>query len=169
MLLNIEEQSCSSHNRRLSCSARQSMFVLAALAATAASVVASPAFAGGHGTSARSVGHINLAVGRSSFTSAPSPSHVHRLRNITVGRVPPPSCPGGCIKKNVGQGDTIDNIPIGSQPGDGILLTRATVPGEPTTAIYPARAPTEIERVHSLHGNRDRKPLPDEYLKRSGG
>ena len=103
-------------------SARQSMFVLAALAATAASVVASPAFAGGHGTSARSVGHINLAVGRSSFTSAPSPSHVHRLRNITVGRVPPPSCPGGCIKKNVGQGDTIDNIPIGSQPGDGTPL-----------------------------------------------
>jgi hypothetical protein len=75
---------------------RRSMFALVALAATAASIMASPALAGGHGG--------------------------HRLRNITVGRVPPPSCPGGCIKKNVGQGDTIDGIPWGSQPGNGTPL-----------------------------------------------
>ena len=87
---------------------RQSMFALAALAVTAASVVASPALAGRNIAGARSVGHINIAVGRSSFTTPPSASHVHRLRNIQVGHVPLPSCPGGCIRKNVGQGDTID-------------------------------------------------------------
>lgn len=76
---------------------RKSMFALVALAATAASLVASPALAGGH-----------------------------RLRNITVGRVPMPSCPGGCMKKNVGQGDTIDQggpgqweVINGNLPGKG--------------------------------------------------
>ena len=63
---------------------RRSTFALAALAITVASLAASPALAGGHGGG-------------------------HRLRNVqTAGHVPPPSCPGGCLKKNVGQGDTID-------------------------------------------------------------
>jgi hypothetical protein len=78
------------------------MFALAALAVIAASLVASPALAGGH-----------------------------RLRNITVGRVPMPSCPGGCIKKNVGQGDTIDGIPVGSHKGDGAWGTNnGNLPGK---------------------------------------
>jgi hypothetical protein len=109
MLLNIEEQSCSSPTQETIMFTRKSMFAFAALAVTAGSIMASPALAGGHGTSARSVGHINLAVGRSSFTTSPSPSRGRRLRDVlTAGRVPPPKCPGGCIKKNVGQGDTID-------------------------------------------------------------
>lgn len=86
---------------------RTSILAIVALAATAASLVASPALAGR--ASAGSVGHINVAVGRSSFTTPPPPSNGHRLRNVqTAGHVPPPSCPGGCIRKNVGQGDTID-------------------------------------------------------------
>jgi hypothetical protein len=116
---------------------RKSMFALAALAATAASVVASPALAGSHMTSAPSVSHINVAVGRFS-PAPPPPSHLQPLVIVQVGRVPMPSCPGGCIRKNVGQGDTIDGIPWGGQPvgtpaapGDGSWQTNnSNLPGK---------------------------------------
>src|ERR1019366_612201 len=118
MLLNIEEQSCSSPTQETIMFTRKSMLALAALAATAASVVASPALAGRNITSARSVGHINVAVGRFSPTPPP-PSHLQPSVVVQVGRVPMPNCPGGCIKKNVGKGDTIDGIPWGGNPGNG--------------------------------------------------
>jgi hypothetical protein len=117
MLLNIEEQSCSSPTQETIMSTRKSMFALAALAATAASVVASPALAGRNITGAHSVGHINVAVGRFSPTPPP-PSHLQPLVIVQRG-IPMPNCPGGCFKKNVGEGDTIDGIPWGGHPGNG--------------------------------------------------
>ena len=96
----------------------KTLSALAIVTAALATTLASPALAGRNMTSASSVGHINVAVGRLSPTPASS-SHVHRLRNVQVGRVPMPNCPGGCIKKNVGEGDTIDGIPWGGQPGNG--------------------------------------------------
>jgi hypothetical protein len=53
------------------------------------------------------------------FTAAFVVSSPSIARNVQVGRVPMPNCPGGCIKRNVGQGDTIDGIPWGGHPGDG--------------------------------------------------
>jgi hypothetical protein len=98
------------------------MKTLSALAITTAALattLASPALAGRDITSARSVGHINIAVGRSSFTTPPPSSHAHRLRDLQGGRVPMPKCPDGCIRTNVGEGDTIDSIPWGGHPGNG--------------------------------------------------
>jgi hypothetical protein len=118
MLLNSEEQSCSSLTQETIMFTRKSMFALAALAATAASVVASPALAGSN--RALSVSHINVAVGRFSPTPLP-PSHLHPMVIVQIGRVPMPNCPGGCIRKNVGQGDTIDrDMDVNSNlPGKG--------------------------------------------------
>jgi hypothetical protein len=97
----------------------KTLSALAIVTAALATTLASPALAGRNIAGAGPVGHINIAVGRSSFTTPPPTSHVHRLRNVQVGRVPMPNCPGGCIKKNVGEGDTIDGIPWGGQPGNG--------------------------------------------------
>jgi hypothetical protein len=95
---------------------------------TAAFVATSPALAGSHTTSAFSVGHNNGAVGRFSPTPPP-PSRLQPLVIVQVGRVPMPNCPGGCIKKNVGQGDTIDSIP--GRPGDGSWQTyNSNLPGK---------------------------------------
>jgi hypothetical protein len=93
---------------------------------TAASVLASPALAGSRSSGARSVSHSNGAVGR--FSPTPPPS-IHPLVIVQGGRVPMPNCPGGCLKKNVGQGDTIDGIP--GHAGDGSWqIYNSNLPGK---------------------------------------
>ncbi len=87
---------------------RKSMFALAALAVTAASIMASPALAGGHSTSAA----------RLVISTCGWPILIHRF-SFPLSRLSLAECsdrrsrsyakmPGGCIKKNVGQVDTID-------------------------------------------------------------
>jgi hypothetical protein len=85
----------------------KTLSALAIVTAALATTLASPALAGRNITGTSSVGHINVAVGRFS-PAPPPPSHPQPLVIVQGGRVPMPKCPGGCIRKNVGQGDTID-------------------------------------------------------------